>query len=164
MTAGVSRDRKVGEVLPRQVTPRLKGEPKPKKRKAVAKVRKTPTATLKRKATTLHSQYVRARDGRCVRCGSVQTLQCMHVVSRRFAATRADEQNGHTGCATCHRFLTENPHEHVWFFTAYLGNSKYDGLIAKAYNGAGQTMKSSFWQERIDSLSALLAGVENRNG
>lgn len=152
-----ARDRAVGDVMPRQVTPLPKGEPKAKKRKAVAKVRKTPTATLKRKATTLHSQYVRARDGRCVRCGSVQTLQCMHVVSRRFAATRADELNGHTGCATCHRFLTENPHEHVWFFQAYLGKDEYMGLISKAYAGIGQTMKSAFWQERIDTLTAKLA-------
>ena len=125
--------------------------------------RGTTTAALKRKATTLHSQYVRARDGRCVRCGATSEsaqLQCAHIISRRYAATRCDENAAVCLCAACHRYLTEHPHAHVSFFTLYLGSwDAYQALIDKAYAGKDTVMRGPFWQERIVSLTALLEDV-----
>lgn len=120
--------------------------------------RRSPSAaTLKRKATTLHSAYVRARDGRCVRCGSTTgQLQCMHVFSRRYAATRSDERNGHTGCAACHRWLGENPLEHVTFFRQYLGDEVFFALKDKAYAGVGARSSKAFWQAEVERLAELL--------
>lgn len=130
--------------------------------KPPAKKRGTTTAALKRRATVLHSQYVRARDGRCVRCGSTTgQLQCAHIISRRYAATRTDEGNAYTLCAACHRYLTEWPHEHVGFFTQQLGSwDAYAALIAKADAGKDTVMRSEFWSNEIRRLSALLEDVD----
>jgi hypothetical protein len=129
--------------------------------KKPAKARRGPSAaTLKRKATTLHSQYVRARDGRCARCGSATgQLQCAHVFSRRYAATRTDELNAVCLDAACHRYLTENPLEHVSFFRGYLGDDVFFALKDKAYNGVGQVMKADFWAAECARLEELLEGV-----
>lgn len=138
----------------------------PMKRSAKPKAKRgTSTAALKRKATSLHSQYVRARDGRCVRCGSTTgQLQCAHIISRRYAATRTDEGNAYCLCAGCHRRLTEHPHEHVAFFSELLGSwDEYRKLIDKAYMGKDTVMRSPFWENEIRRLTALLEDV-NRHG
>jgi len=128
--------------------------------KPLAKKRATKASTLKNRATDLHSRYVRARDGACVRCGATgdyAQLQCAHIVSRRCAATRTDERNAATLCAACHRRLTEYPHEHVGFFTGWLGSwDEYQQLLDKAESGLHTTMRGPFWQEEIRRLSALL--------
>lgn len=119
--------------------------------------RKPTTASLKNKATLLHSQYVRARDGACVRCGSTQNLQAAHIVGRRAAYTRTDENNARALCPGCHFHLTEHPHEHVAFFTQHLGGwDNYQALIDKAREGLGLTLRADFWQERCDALKKLL--------
>lgn len=135
---------------PRQVIPL----PKEKAKKG----RRSPSAaTLKRRATSLHSQYVRARDGRCVRCGRNDgRLECMHVFSRRYAATRTAEMNGHTGCSGCHMFLTQNPLEHVNFFRALLTDEVFFRLRDDAYAGSGRSFPASFWQAECDRLSEKL--------
>lgn len=129
--------------------------------KPLKQKRGTSTAALKRKATALHSQFVRARDGKCVRCGAMTgQLQCAHIISRRYAATRTDEQNAVCLCAVCHRRLTEHPHEHVAFFTMWLGSwDAYQALIDKADAGKDTVMRSAFWQDEIDRLSKALADV-----
>lgn len=116
-------------------------------------------ASLKRKATTLHSMVVRARAGyACERCGTTTgQLQCAHIVSRRFTATRCDPEAAWCLCASDHRFLTENPHEHVAFAVATRGEDGYRRLIDKAYAGRGLVMNAAFWRERVDTLSAELA-------
>jgi hypothetical protein len=131
------------------------------RRAAPKKARGTTTAALKRKATALHSQYVRARDGRCVRCGTTSgQLQCAHIISRRYAATRTDEGNAYCLCAGCHRRLTEHPHEHVGFFTAHLGSwDAYQALIDKANDGTNTVMRHAFWEEEIRRLTRLLEAL-----
>lgn len=141
----------------------MKRSPMPARTTRLKPKRGTKTSTLKNRATNLHSQYVRARDEACVRCGvsggSAQ-LQCAHIVSRRCAATRTDERNAATLCAACHRRLTEYPHEHVRFFTVYLGSwDAYQALLDKAESGLHQTMRGDFWQGEIERLQALLEGL-----
>jgi 5-methylcytosine-specific restriction endonuclease McrA len=115
-------------------------------------------ASLKRKATTLHSMVVRARAGyACERCGTVDgQLQCAHIVSRRYTATRCDPFNAWCLCAACHRRLTEHPDEHVQFAYATRGEAGYAALRACAYAGRGQVMSAAFWRQQVDSLSAEL--------
>ena len=131
------------------VTPRFK-EPTRARRKPTA-------ASLKKKATAAHSRYVRARDGRCVRCGNTTgQLQCAHIFSRRYTATRTYEGNAVCLCATCHRFLTENPFEHVLFFTDYLPPGEFQRLKDKAYAGVGLVMGAAFWRAELTRLEGLL--------
>lgn len=121
--------------------------------------RKAPTAAaLKKKATALHSQYVRARAGyRCERCRRAYgQMQCAHIVSRRYAATRTAELNAWCLCAACHRYLTENPFEHVQFAHQTIGEGVYAALRATAYDGTGQVMKADFWAREVARLTELL--------
>lgn len=108
----------------------------------------------KAKATRLHSQVVRAR-GRCERCGKIDgTLQCAHIVSRRYTATRTDERNAWCLCFPCHRWLTEHPDQHVAFAIQTLGDAGYRELLDKAY--AGAKSNAAFWLAEVERLQALL--------
>lgn len=49
------------------------------------------------------SIIVRRRDGKCVTCGSVQSLQCSHFYSRRYLSIRFDLRNCNAMCAACNR-------------------------------------------------------------
>lgn len=87
-------------------------------------------------------------------------MQCAHVIGRRAAYTRTDENNAYTLCAACHHYLTEHPHEHVAFFTQHLGGwDAYQALIDKAREGLGLTLRAEFWQGEVERLSKLLAEV-----
>lgn len=121
---------------------------------------KTAAQKAKERATVLHSQYVRQRDGACVRCGKSDGLQCAHIIGRRAAFTRTDENNAVALCGGCHLTLTEHPHEHVAFFTEYLGGwDGYQALIDKARDGLGKTLREDFWKSECDRLKGLLADV-----
>ena len=121
------------------------------------KGRKPSAKTLKTKATVLHSIVVRARAGyRCQRCHKTDgRMECAHIFGRRYAATRTDEANAWCLCSGCHRFLTENPLEHVEFAHATVGRDRFLALRDKAYAGRGSTMSASFWAGEVARLEVL---------
>jgi len=109
------------------------------------------------KATRLHAQIVRAR-GRC-ECPDSRRgvaiihsgqLQCMHIISRRHAATRTDLDNALAGCAACHRFFTENPVEWTDFIIGQTGRAKYELLWLKAH-----TPTKVDWRAEVARLTAI---------
>ena len=55
--------------------------------------------------------------------------------------------------------MTENPHEHVAFFTDYLGADTYRALIDKAYAGSGTVMRAEFWQGELERLLEALEAL-----
>lgn len=66
----------------------------------------------KAEADRRFSLFIRQRDGKCLiptdkPC--VGPLQCCHLLSRRFGATRYDERNAVAGCAGHHAYWTVNP-------------------------------------------------------
>lgn len=66
----------------------------------------------KSEADRRFSLYIRARDGKCMIPNAspcIGPLQCCHILSRRFLATRWDEQNAVAGCAGHHAYWTRNP-------------------------------------------------------
>jgi 5-methylcytosine-specific restriction endonuclease McrA len=92
----------------------------PIKRKAVPKKRKPkrPTSTdYKRWCDQLFSQIVRAR-GACLRCDKTFDLQCSHIVSRGYLATRWDETNAIVACKGCHHWQHMNPLENEAWLTS----------------------------------------------
>jgi hypothetical protein len=106
------------------------------------------------RATRLHSLLVRSR-GQCEACGGTNSLQCAHIIGRRYAATRADERNAFCLCAGCHMRFTEHPDEWLDFIDSTIGRPEYDRLKAKA-----QTVtktNDAFWLAECARLSALLA-------
>jgi 5-methylcytosine-specific restriction endonuclease McrA len=48
------------------------------------------------------SDYIRKRDGKCIRCGKISNLQCSHFWSRIHSSTRFDPENCDTLCYPCH--------------------------------------------------------------
>ncbi len=107
------------------------------------------------KATKLHAELVRAR-GRCESCGSTRTLQCAHVIPRRHAATRTDENAAFCLCSTCHRHYTEWPFEWVEFVVGKIGQVGYDELYRKSH-----TVTKVDWNEEVKRLQALLKEVRD---
>lgn len=107
----------------------------------------------KGKATKLHSQIVRAR-GACENCGSVQNLQCAHVVTRKYSATRTDENAAFCLCATCHRRFTDWPLEWAEFVEAKLGRTEYDRLQWKA-----EQVTKVDWEAELERLKALWSDI-----
>jgi 5-methylcytosine-specific restriction endonuclease McrA len=106
------------------------------------------------KATRLHSLVVRSR-GRCERCGSANGLQAAHIIPRRYAATRTDENNAWCLCAGCHMRLTEWSEDHMAFVDLTLGRPAYDALKQKALDPSFKP-KDTFWLAECERLTALL--------
>jgi hypothetical protein len=105
---------------------------------------------LKAKATKLHAEVVRAR-GRCEGCGSTKNLQCCHILTRSFAATRTDLGNAICGCASCHAKWTANPLLFGDFVRSLYGLEHLERIQAKAY--AGVKANDAFWLGEIERLS-----------
>jgi len=74
------------------------------------KPKKPSKSKLKRQADRLFSLIIRSR-GRCQKCGTVEKLQCAHVVSRRYAGTRWNELNAFCLCSGDHMYFTYRPLE-----------------------------------------------------
>lgn len=69
-----------------------------------------PMASLRDKADRLFSEYIRARDGRCITCGTTEALQCSHYYGKKARpAVRYDPRNAHAQCARCH--LAHHKHD-----------------------------------------------------
>jgi len=82
----------------------------------------------KEKATALHSRLVRAR-GRCEHCGAAsEPLECAHIVSRRYSATRCDLDNGVCLCGPCHSHFTAHPDE----WKGWIGEERWGRLTERA--------------------------------
>jgi hypothetical protein len=78
--------------------------------KKVVKRKKPKTTDYKRWCDELFSLIVRSR-GACERCGSQLNLQCSHIVSRGYLATRWNEMNALSACRGCHHWQHMNPLE-----------------------------------------------------
>jgi len=68
----------------------------PRKYKKLSKRRR-----LVKKLDQMFSLYIRERDLYCVSCGTDYRLQCGHLFSRVFYATRWDEDNACAQCSGC---------------------------------------------------------------
>lgn len=109
----------------------------------------------KGKCDVLFSKIIRYGK-RCQRCGSGDSLQCSHIVSRRFSNTRTDTDNAQALCAKCHRFFTDHPVEFGrWVFTT-VGEEEYNQLKRKS-----EATTKVDWDEELVRLKALYAELEN---
>ena len=112
---------------------------------------KSTTASRKAAATRMHSIAVRER-GACENCGEsdYSKLQCAHIISRKYAATRVDLDNAFCLCATCHWHYTINPIEFARFTIKTIGDDAYDDLYRRAQQGVKTNM--SYWEKKIEEL------------
>ncbi len=134
----------------RDVTTNFK---QPKAEKKPHRRRTTKGAGAKGKATALHSKIVRAQAGGiCERCGLPKTLECAHIVSRRYTATRTDLKNAWGLCNFCHRWLGEHPELHIAFAIQTRGEDGWRALLDRAYSG---TKKKFDWDAELARLKAI---------
>lgn len=103
----------------------------------------------KAKCDKIFSKLIRS-TGYCLRCGSVADLQCAHIISRRYSATRTDLRNAWCLCAGCHFRLTNWPREHSRYITETIGSALYDELQAKA-----ETVTKMNWDEELKRLQEI---------
>lgn len=106
----------------------------------------------KAKADKLFSEVIRS-IGYCESCGSEKWLQCAHINSRRFNATRCDTRNAFSLCASCHRKYTDFPREFSRFITTTWAQSYYDDMYQKS-----RTATKVDWDERIEFLTRIKKG------
>ena len=85
----------------------------------------------RKKADILFSQIVRKR-GYCEKCGSTYNLNCAHIISRRYTATRFREDNCFCLCHPCHFYFTYHPLEFEEFVISKIGEAKYQQLKVMA--------------------------------
>jgi len=105
----------------------------------------------KGKASRLHSELVR-RKGECERCGKKSNLQCAHIVSRSYSATRVDLDNSYCLCAGCHMYFNKWPVEFGIFVFDTIGKDAYIALRQRALDGVGKRMN---WEKELERLSEL---------
>lgn len=103
----------------------------------------------KGKCDALFSKIIRS-PGACLRCGFTDNLQCAHIITRRYSATRCDLRNAWCLCASCHRRLTDWPREHSHFITQTIGSELYEELRAKA-----EAVTKVQWDEVYKELQAI---------
>ena len=145
-----ARDRAVGDVMPRQVTPRFKA---PK----VAKKRKPKSA--KARADELWGAVIHLRYDRCCWCGRADgKLDAHHVMIRNYNSTRAVTENGILLCFRCHVPKAHgDPAAAFKFYTEWFGAEAYAALRQRAYDGEGKRYPESYWRERVAALELELA-------
>ena len=97
----------------------------------------------------LFSKIIRLR-GSCERCGSRENLQCAHIISRTYSATRVDPRNAYCLCASDHLYYTRWPREFSKFVTEHTGSELYDELKLKA-----ETVTKVRWDDELIRLQAM---------
>lgn len=127
-------------------------------RAASIRRKRTQSQRDKTECDRLFSLIVRS-TGACERCGSTSHLQCAHILSRRYTATRCLRGNAWCLCAACHRRLTENPHEHVAFAVQTRTEAGYLELQRLAYEGVGTHKVDWHETRRVLKARALELGV-----
>lgn len=108
-------------------------------------MKKQTVATLKKKADTVFSQYVRYRDGEfrrgdwlveCITCGiekPLKEMQAGHFVSRRVNELRFDEMNVNAQCIGCNMFKQGEQYLYSKNLDAKYGDGTADALMAKRH-------------------------------
>jgi hypothetical protein len=111
-----------------------------------------PQSWWKKKADKIFSLWVRNREKQCVLCGSRNSLQAGHYVSRSCNQLRYDERNVHTCCMRCNVFLNGNMVE----YTAFMIQKYGSGIINELRH---EKVKTKQW--KAVELQELIKRYEN---
>lgn len=101
----------------------------------ILKQEKVSRSKLAKEADRLFSLKIR-EDGACRKCGKTTNLQCSHIVSRSYHATRWDLDNAQCLCSGCHIYFTHHPIEFEKFVVSCIGVEAYLDLKKRALNYA----------------------------
>ena len=110
-----------------------------------------------RKSDVLFSQFIRTRDGYCLRCGSEVEFnenglpishQASHFYGRACEATRFEPSNVDCMCFKCHQYFGANPNDYTEWKRKRMGEKRFNALMLRA-----KTMR----KKRDDKLDAIVA-------
>ena len=103
------------------------------------------------KLDTIFSQYIRLRDAmpsgmfRCISCGKIKPIEqadAGHYYSRSNMSTRFDEDNVHSECRSCNRFVADHMIGYQENLIKKIGQARFDALRVKAH----LSKKWSIWE------------------
>lgn len=97
------------------------------------KLKKPTLAKLMKEADRVFSLFIRARDKKCVICGTTERLQNSHLIRRGKKSIRFDEKNCNTNCATHNYLHNIYPETYTQWFIKRYGLDEYEKLIAKSH-------------------------------
>lgn len=107
-------------------------------------------------ADNLFSQYIRLRDGHCVRCGKWQGengfkhLQCSHYFGRGRESTRFDPENCDALCFYCHRYWgSDNREAYREFKIRQLGEEGFEKLRIRSEMYCKKDRKLSYFAAKV---------------
>lgn len=115
-------------------------------------------------ADRVFSQYIRLRDGKCMRCGSViefndlglpVTHQASHFFGRGQESTRFDPDNLDCLCYGCHQYWgSQNREDYRAFKISQLGQDRFDSLMVKAktYKKKDRKLELIIAKERLKNI------------
>jgi hypothetical protein len=114
-------------------------------------------------ADSAFSKWVRLRDMKCMRCGSLVQLnakglpvshQNSHFQGRGKENTRFDPDNCDTLCGGCHSYLGANPAEHYLWQVSRKGQAKVDEIVLKSNMYCKKDRKSEaiYWRQKLKEL------------
>jgi hypothetical protein len=111
----------------------------------------------KAKADKLFSETVRSK-GYCEAEGYAGReckgrLECAHIISRRYSATRTDTRNAFSLCSSHHFWFTDHPREFSRFISTTWAGQYYDFIYQRA-----TTPTKVDWGERITFLKQIIEG------
>ena len=131
-----------------------------KKKKPLARKKKTTRAKLIKKADKVFGDYMKAKAGRCEFCKDpkCKPLNVHHgVVHRRYMNTRYSEKNCVSVGVGCHYFLGNFPNQNMEFFRKRIGSDGIEELEISARSGRKVSDKDL--EEIIAKYERLLEGL-----
>lgn len=105
------------------------------------------------------SIYIRARDGRCMVCGSQENLQNGHYISRAYFMVRWDDRNCNCQCASCNRIHEKDPEPYRQFMVDKYGDEVIQTLSQLAHSG--QKLSHSDLHEIEKEIEKKLKNLPN---
>ena len=109
---------------------------KPSNRGKKTSKRRKSRLALRRECDRRFALAIKARDNwQCVMCGKVSGVQCAHIFSRAYHATRWMLANAVTLCAGCHFRGHKDPLRFEDWVKARIGEAGWEELRAIARRG-----------------------------
>ena len=127
------------------------------------KIKKTARQKAVKKADAAMSLYVRARDKRCVLCGTPYRLQAGHLIRRGKWSVRYDERNVFCQCAGCNKRHNYYPEFYTNWWINRFGQEAYDKLVRdsqklKHYTTAELLEIAEYFKNKLKELEAKRDG------
>lgn len=103
-----------------------------------------------KQADVLFAKFVKERDQLCLNCGSVDYLQCAHLITRAYKSIRVNPKNAVALCRRCHIFYTHRPLEwDLWVEEHFPGRLAELRQLALKYERVDWRAEVAAFKERI---------------